>query len=354
MRKIIQLLFTLAIFHTAFAQWHNDYLSHHAYESKALKKEPREKWIFNAEGRVFGPALKEGNSLFFGDTKGFLYSIDSENGQLNWKFKAEAKVLSCPTINSRYAYFGSYDGYLYCLDIGDGELVWKFKTGSGASCSPPLVKDNKVFFGSHDGYYYVVNKMTGGQLLKKEIGEGTCSTTSYDSGLLYLGDWGGNVHCLHADDLKSEWSFKTDYKIYQTPTLVEKQVIMASFDSIVYSLDKKTGALKWKKKLNSVANQVGFKNNVTFFNTRDSDLYALDKENGKLLWRFETDGSTWGFAINAEDTIYFGSGDNKLYAIDLYTGKKIWEYEVGDAVQRGSIYDRILYFPSGNKLYALH
>jgi len=354
MKKIISLFLILSPFYYISAQWHNDYLSHHEYKSEALKKNPKEKWVFNAEGTIYGPAIKKGTAIFFGDTKGYLYAVDSNNGKLNWKFKTEGKVLGCPSIKDAYVYFGAYDGYLYCLNSKNGKLVWKFKTGSGASCSPPLIKGNKVYFGSHDNYYYVVNRFTGNLLQKKEIGHGNCSTSSYENGLLYLADWSGTIHCLASDNLKSKWHFKTDYKVYQTPVIDRNQILVASFDSIVYALDKKTGNLNWKKKLNSVANQVGIKNNIAFFNTRASDLYAVDKNTGMPLWEFTTEGATWGFAICAEDVIYFGSGDNTLYAINLYTGTKIWEYNVDKTVQRAAIYDKVIYFPSSNKLYAIY
>ena len=126
--------------------------------------------------------------------------------------------------------------------------------------------------------------------------------------------------------------------------------MVSSFDSIVYALNKKDGSLNWKKQLNSVAIQIGIKEHIAFFNTRDSDLFALNKHTGELLWEFETVGQTWGFAIATRDVIYFGSGDNKLYAINLYTGKKYWEYGVEQPVQRPSIYEKVIYFPSGRKI----
>jgi len=168
-----------------------------------------------------------------------------------------------------------------------------------------------------------------------------------------LHDWGGNVHCLESENLESKWKFQTDYKVYQTPTLDSDQVLIPSFDSTVYALDKVSGKLNWKMDLNSVAIQIGIAKNIAFFNTRSSDLYALNKEDGHLLWKFETEGTTWGFAVLAEDVIYFGSGDHKLYAIELKSGHKLWEFVVDKEVQRPSIYNEVVYFPSGKRLYAL-
>jgi len=175
MKYLIAVFFLLQMSLPSFCQWHHDFLSQHKYDSKALRKNPGQKWIFEAEGDVYGPALKENNSLFFGDVAGYLYSIDAEQGALNWKYKTEGKVLSCPSIEDTLAYFGSYDGYLYCLGIKSGQLVWKYKTGSGASCSPPLIKNDKVYFGSHDNYFYVTDRFSGKLITKKELGHGNCT-----------------------------------------------------------------------------------------------------------------------------------------------------------------------------------
>ncbi|MEM1135121.1 MAG: PQQ-binding-like beta-propeller repeat protein [Bacteroidota bacterium] len=354
MKHLVIAFILLQMTFPSFCQWHNDFLSQHNYESKALRKNPSKKWVFEAKGKVFGPALREDNSLFFGDIAGYLYSINAENGKLNWKFRTNGKVLSCPSIKDTLAYFGSYDGYLYCLGVKSGHLVWKYKTGSGASCSPPLVKNGKVYFGSHDDYFYVTDRLNGKLIAKKKLGHGNCTTTSFENNLLYLADWGGNVHCLNAESLESKWKFQTDNKVYQTPTLDTDQVLIPSFDSTVYALDKISGKINWKMDLNSVAVQIGIKGDIAFFNTRSSNLYALNKNSGDLLWKFETEGTTWGFAILAEDIIYFGSGDNKLYAIGLKSGNKLWEFVVDQDVQRPSIYKGVVYFPSGKHLYALH
>ena len=190
MKASLILIILIFINFQAYAQWHDDVLSQHNYTSKPLKKSPNLKWSFLAEGRIYGPAVKAKNVLF-GDTKGYVYSIDSKKGQLNWKFKTEGQILGCPSVKDSLAYVGSYDGYLYCLTLKKGELVWKFKTGSGASCSPPLVKDDKVYFGSHDKFFYVVNRFTGEEINKRNIGHGNCSTPTHENGLVYITDWGG-------------------------------------------------------------------------------------------------------------------------------------------------------------------
>lgn len=119
---------------------------------------------------------------------------------------------------------------------------------------------------------------------------------------------------------------------------------------------KKSPKLKWsflaKGAIYGPALKV--KDNIAFYNTRASDLFAVNKNTEEHLWSFKSEGSTWGFAIVAEDIIYFGSGDDKLYAINLYTGEKHWEYKVNQPVHRPAIYNKTVYFPSGNTLYAIY
>lgn len=55
----------------------------------------------------------------------------------------------------------------------------------------------------------------------------------------------------------------------------------------------------------------------------------------------------------ADDIVYFGCADDHLYAFDLQTGQELWKFNAGKPVNTPLIEDGIIYFTSGEYLYAL-
>jgi outer membrane protein assembly factor BamB len=139
----------------------------------------------------------------------------------------------------------------------------------------------------------------------------------------------------------------------QTPTVDNNQVYFPSYDKSIYCVDKKNGELKWKKSINSIVTHIGLKDSLIVFNTMDGTLFVMNKTNGEKLWEFNSEGKTYSRAIMAEYIVYFGSGNGNVYAFDLFTGKQIWKFEAGIGIDRMTIDNGIIFFGSGNDMYAI-
>ena len=54
-------------------------------------------------------------------------ALDTETGVTNWKFYADAPMRLAPAAGEGKLFCASDDGYLYCLNSTNGNLVWKFQ-----------------------------------------------------------------------------------------------------------------------------------------------------------------------------------------------------------------------------------
>ncbi|WP_417383485.1 PQQ-binding-like beta-propeller repeat protein [Gimesia sp.] len=104
---------------------------------------------------VFGKRMYVG----FNDADKLL-ALDTETGKTLWTFYADGPVRFSPVATELRVYLVSDDGFLYCLDSTNGELVWKFRGAPGAqktlgnkrviSAWParggPVLYDNTVYF----------------------------------------------------------------------------------------------------------------------------------------------------------------------------------------------------------------
>jgi len=112
--------------------------------------------------------------------------------------------------------------------------------------------------------------------------------------------------------LKMAWKFRTGDAVTATPTVVGGVVYAGSWDEHFYTVDLRTGKLKWQKKLNS--------------------QHAITPYPGQPHRDTGTDGglvtsSAWyqPAAGGRPDLVIFGGGYT-LYALDAHTGRTFWTH----------------------------
>lgn len=75
--------------------------------------------------------------LSIGSLNGKMYALDAKadkNGQapsVLWTFTAGGPIRASAAIYEGKVFFGSHDGFVYALNSQNGNLVWKYKTGEG-------------------------------------------------------------------------------------------------------------------------------------------------------------------------------------------------------------------------------
>ena len=183
---------------------------------------------------------------------------------------------------------------------------------------------------------------------------------------VYLSEGNGSLGSLR-------WKFRTDGKIFSSPTICEGRVFIGSEDSHLYAIDAKTGKLKWKFVTGgAVSSSAAVYNQVVYFGSYDGTYYAVNVRSGKLVWKYRTEGERkvgakglwtmkpadeymedlYDFFLSspivdkegAVPTVYFGSGDGHLYAVNAVDGKLQWKFATGGiihtspALSHGRIY----------------
>jgi len=126
-------------------------------------KTGKEKFRFKTNGYVFGKPAIIGNTVYFGDFTGKMYSLDITSAGKIWNsFSTEKRsqnagiILKNDTLDFAFAAKG---GDLSFYDVNK-EVMDDFYT-LGPIVSSPLVQGGVLFFGSADGYLYALK-------LKKE------------------------------------------------------------------------------------------------------------------------------------------------------------------------------------------
>lgn len=247
-------------------------------------------WKFKTGEKITAtPAYSDG-LVYTGSCDQNFYAVDAKTGKLVWNFHTFGWTNTNPLIVGDKIYIGSYDRFIYCLDKKTGDLIWKFETqGEIFNTTKFAYKNGIIYCPSMDGNLRAINAETGkliwkiklanyglassalvhGDMLLQPTRDGALIALTMDGKVIWkfkgneedvmgvpivhderiyvgsYGDW--CVFCLDMSG-KELWRFKTSHGNYERPTVIGKNVIVASWDCNIYCLDTETQKLVWKFK----------------------------------------------------------------------------------------------------------
>jgi len=259
-----------------------------------LGSDNKSSWVFPAERNlqpiVGGLVLSQGK-LYFGDSDGKLYALDTATHQLNWEFTTGDKIWSTPAIDGDTLYIGSFDKKLYAINISSGTEKWSFKT-EGAIITPPLVANKTVYIGSFDRHVYAVNATDG--------------------------------------TLKWRSTITADNWFWARPVIADNVIYAANLDGKVYALDEKSGSKLAEFDLKSpVSSSPVVVGNSVIVVSQEGKVYAINTANNepKLLTNIE---ETSAPLYTSEGVVYVHTlGKETLYALNAQSGLKLWSLLLG-------------------------
>lgn len=145
---------------------------------------------------------------------------------------------------------------------------------------------------------------------------------------------GSYIYAINLDNGSLKWKYPSEKPnagttFYAAPVITaDGQLLAASYDHKLYSLDPETGTQNWifseAKDLYITSPLVTAKG--IYAPNADGKLYAINFQ-GEKIWSFSTEQHLWGTPISDEDCgcIYLPGMDHKFYALDADTGSVRWE-----------------------------
>lgn len=314
-----------------------------------------EPWFFQTGKGIFStPVLSTDGRVFFGSADNFFYVLNT-HGELVWRFETGEIIDSAAAlIQYEVASKGiavvvpSGDGFLYCLDTENGDLLWKFDASIYPRSSyndwfegnVAIGYDGTIYAGNTNFNYYAL--YPDGQLkwVYRTGANNWSQAALADDGTLFLGSNDTKIRAIRPDG-NEKWTRRTLGFISASAAVgSDGTVYIGSFDSYLYALDPERGRIKWKFKTgdhiyaspalgaDSAGNTIAL-----YFGSTDGVLYALDTK-GALLWRYDTgapirSSAVIGRAPKGEKgtIVYFGCGNGRLYALNSEDGSRRWHFD---------------------------
>jgi outer membrane protein assembly factor BamB len=302
--------------------------------------------------------------------------------QTLWSLDTRFTIASTPAVWKDCVISGNSSGMVYCYSVRDGSLKWKFKT-AGTVYSTPNISEGKVVIGSSDRNIYCLDANRGTRLWKVQTGAPVVAAATIRDGVVYIGGSDGVFRALDLKTGKLKWEFKNVGGFVETKPLVYREmVIFGAWDTYLYTLSVKDGALLWKWSngnagvlYSPAACWPVAANGKVFIVAPDRFMTAIDAQTGKTIWRsrrhlvrecvgISEDGKRiyvrcmtdtvvafssstasptevwatncgYGYDIDPsmpmerDGIVYFGTKNGLIFALDAHSGAIRWEHRIG-------------------------
>lgn len=127
-------------------------------------------WQENLNGAVPGSAvLGQNDMLYAGSLASQLERFDPASGNHQPVLDAENWVWSTPSLDGDTLYFADVDGNVYSFDTSTGKLNWNPVKPDGPITASPLVREDHILIATESGSIYALSR-DGRVLWQEEIG----------------------------------------------------------------------------------------------------------------------------------------------------------------------------------------
>ncbi len=306
----------------------------------------RQRWIFRAHSLVeFPPAIGYGR-LYFANNTGTMFAVTASSGKVAWHYVSGRCVAASPALAGGVAYEAflnrppcnssgsNIDGELIAFDAKTGKIRWRRTIGP--SETSPLVTGGLVYAGDWRGNVYAFDARTGKQRWSFATGGKVKGGVAVDGRRLYVGSYDGHVYALNALTGKELWRASSQARLgssgtfYSTPAAAYGRVYIGSTDGKVYSFGAQTGDLRWSHSTGGYVygSPAVWKLRV-LVGSYSGRFYAFDAATGDVRWQFQANGPISGSATVLGHVVYFSTLKQRTYALDARTGKLLWSFPDG-------------------------
>ncbi len=252
----------------------------------------------NYEDLKFNPVVTD-QEIIIVNQRGTLTGLSKQNGRILWKTDVHALVSSGVAVNDQLIVVGTKNGTVIALSALDRRPLWKAKTFSEILAAPVLneklviVKsiDGKVSaFSSSDGRLVWRHQEMEPSLILREA-----SIPQLTSNAVIVGFANGKVDKLALKDGHEIWSvpitqpngafaIQRMIDIDADPIISNNQVIAATYQGKIVSLNLGSGRVYWDQSISSYAGIIADDDRVYVSDTK-SYIWAFDKRNGRVVWK---------------------------------------------------------------------
>ncbi|HFD79628.1 MAG TPA: outer membrane protein assembly factor BamB [Gammaproteobacteria bacterium] len=212
-------------------------------------------------GIAISAAVGVGEGLVLvGSSEADVVALDADSGEQRWHTQVSSEILSVPQIYEGVVVVQTVDGNVTGLDADNGTRLWIYDGSAPVltlrGTSTPLVEQGAVMAGFANGKIIALDAASGRQLWEAQVavphGRSELqrmvdidANAVLRDGILYVVSYQGRLAAIDLQSGQLVWN--RDMSAYAGIAVDESQVYVSDADSVVWALDRATGASLWRQ-----------------------------------------------------------------------------------------------------------
>lgn len=151
---------------------------------------------------------------------------------------------------------------------------------------------------------------------------------------------------------RNVWRHRAPALLEFAPVIYRGRIYQLAGNGLLYALDKRTGKLRWKRKLGTLAASspavAGASIYVTLLESRghrSGRIAALRVRDGSVRWVRNLRSRSESSPLLHRGRLYFGTEDGTVLGLNAHNGRTVWRYRAPGAVKGSpTLSGRTLYF----------
>jgi outer membrane protein assembly factor BamB len=120
--------------------------------------------VLDAENWVWSTPSLDGDTLYFGDVDGNIYSFNTSSGKLNWKpVKPDGPITASPLVQNDHILIATESGSIYAVG-NDGKVLWSQQIGGKIYTTPVAAGDLTIVSPLETDFYLAALDANGRQV----------------------------------------------------------------------------------------------------------------------------------------------------------------------------------------------
>jgi outer membrane protein assembly factor BamB len=310
---------------------------------------PDPRWTRTLGAAVWASPVTRDGTIYLGDVGGRVHALRARDGAPVWVHEHAVPIYGDALVTRGAVHVVDARMNLVCLSRADGTRRWVRSLDearmSGDITDPtfnhrtplPLLHDGAVYVGSSDRHVYVVDPRQGRVLRRYAAPGAVHGGIAISGGSLCYGTMGEDG--VVAQDMATgalHWRLRTPQPVACRPVVDGGLLIVGSRDFILYGLDTRSGAVRWRNSFlfSWVESAPALRDGAAYVGSSDlRRVQAINAANGRHVWRTDVGGLSWGTPLATPRTIYAGTAGQRdvliahrpgICALDRATGAVRW------------------------------
>ena len=286
-------------------------------------------------------------NLYYGNSLGYCKAVDKQSGELRWQYKTDGMLFSRPAVSDKSVILPTSDKRLVWLDKKSGKQQWQYEA-QGPYVADGVVRDGVLYQGGYMTFQaWDVNSHS--LLWDFDSIQNYCQAAPVvDGSDVIFGAWDTVLRSLNRRTGKLNWEWFNGRPTVQfspgnvVPVVTPDHVVIVAPDRVTTAIDRKSGKQLWREKNdNKVRESLGRSadGKVAYAKTMDGELIAMSTgDKYELLWKVDL-GFGYEHApciiLEHNGYIYCGSRRGMLAVVNAATHQLEFTYRLGTSEVNG-------------------